>query len=138
MSSFSEYLASFNPEIEAELDCLLPAASEHPTRIDEAMRYSVFAGGKRIRPALVVMILGRIFQISDDILDCEGSEQALGKTVGKDVRAHKLTYPALHGLHGSRERLKMLGKEALELGSSLTDGDSFWPSLIHYLSSRDH
>ncbi len=133
MSSFAEYLASLHPEIEAKLDLLLPSASEHPTRIHQAMRYSVFAGGKRIRPAL-----GRIFQISNDILDCEGSEQTLGKTIGKDVRAHKLTYPALHGLQGSRERLKILGREALELGTSLTDGDSFWPSLIHYLSSRDH
>lgn len=32
----------------------LPAASVHPRRLHEAMRYSVFAGGKRLRPALAL------------------------------------------------------------------------------------
>jgi geranylgeranyl diphosphate synthase type II len=34
------------------LERLLPAASEHPTSIHQAMRHSVFAGGKRLRPIL--------------------------------------------------------------------------------------
>jgi geranylgeranyl diphosphate synthase type II len=34
------------------LERLLPAASERPTSIHQAMRHSVFAGGKRIRPIL--------------------------------------------------------------------------------------
>ena len=42
--------------------------------------------------------LGLMFQISDDILDVEGSDETLGKTAGKDARAHKLTYPALLGV----------------------------------------
>jgi geranylgeranyl pyrophosphate synthase len=39
---------------DAALEHWLPPASEVPTRLHEAMRYSVFAGGKRLRPALVL------------------------------------------------------------------------------------
>ncbi len=37
---------------DAALERLLPAGSERPTSIHQAMRHSVFAGGKRIRPIL--------------------------------------------------------------------------------------
>ncbi len=37
---------------DAALDRLLPPAAEHPTSIHQAMRHSVFAGGKRLRPIL--------------------------------------------------------------------------------------
>ena len=39
-------------EVDAALDRLLPLASARPASIHEAMRYSVFAGGKRVRPIL--------------------------------------------------------------------------------------
>lgn len=38
--------------VDKHLDKLLPAESVPPTSIHQAMRYSVFAGGKRIRPIL--------------------------------------------------------------------------------------
>jgi len=37
---------------DAALERLLPAATEHPASIHQAMRHSVFAGGKRLRPIL--------------------------------------------------------------------------------------
>ena len=37
---------------DAALERLIPAATEHPTSIHKAMRHSVFAGGKRLRPIL--------------------------------------------------------------------------------------
>ncbi len=48
----SEYLAASAARIDAALDRLLPPESEPPEAIHRAMRYSVFAGGKRIRPVL--------------------------------------------------------------------------------------
>jgi farnesyl diphosphate synthase len=39
---------------DAALDAALPAESEWPARLHAAMRYAVFAGGKRLRPALVL------------------------------------------------------------------------------------
>ncbi|MBZ5540401.1 MAG: polyprenyl synthetase family protein [Acidobacteriia bacterium] len=38
--------------VEAALERLLPAATTPPPSIHQAMRYSVFAGGKRVRPVL--------------------------------------------------------------------------------------
>jgi geranylgeranyl diphosphate synthase type II len=40
--------------VDAELERLLPAETVQPPSIHQAMRYSVFAGGKRIRPILCV------------------------------------------------------------------------------------
>jgi geranylgeranyl diphosphate synthase type II len=37
---------------DAALERLLPSPSQHPTSIHQAMRHSVFAGGKRLRPIL--------------------------------------------------------------------------------------
>jgi geranylgeranyl diphosphate synthase, type II len=40
--------------VEAAIDRLLPRASEPSSRLHEAMRYSMQAGGKRLRPVLVL------------------------------------------------------------------------------------
>src|SRR6266704_3778940 len=40
--------------VDAELERLLPAENERPSLIHQAMRYSVFAGGKRLRPILCI------------------------------------------------------------------------------------
>ena len=39
---------------DAALERLLPAPTQHPTSIHKAMRHSVFAGGKRLRPILAM------------------------------------------------------------------------------------
>jgi geranylgeranyl diphosphate synthase, type II len=56
--------------------------------------------------------LGLAFQIVDDILDVEGSLEALGKTAGSDARKQKATYPALHGLEASRREARELIERA--------------------------
>ena len=53
--AISQYLERWTPLVEARLDALLPPASADPPAIHEAMRYSVLAGGKRLRPALVLL-----------------------------------------------------------------------------------
>jgi geranylgeranyl diphosphate synthase type II len=40
--------------IDAALDRLIPLETQHPTSIHKAMRHSVFAGGKRLRPVLCI------------------------------------------------------------------------------------
>ncbi len=47
-----DYLAATAAKTEAALDAFLPKAKERPATIHAAMRYSVFAGGKRLRPVL--------------------------------------------------------------------------------------
>ena len=48
---------------DAALERLLPAATQHPDSIHKAMRHSVFAGGKRLRPILC-MEAGRMIASS--------------------------------------------------------------------------
>ena len=48
----SAFLADSTARVNEALDRLLPAATARPATIHRAMRYSVFAGGKRMRPAL--------------------------------------------------------------------------------------
>lgn len=55
MTDFPSFLSTLRPQVDEALDRLLPAAATEPAAISGAMRYSVFAGGKRVRPALVVL-----------------------------------------------------------------------------------
>ncbi|MCQ2091108.1 MAG: polyprenyl synthetase family protein [Fibrobacter sp.] len=48
-----DYLSRISVEAEKKFDELLPPVTDQPCRLHEAMRYSMFAGGKRLRPALV-------------------------------------------------------------------------------------
>jgi geranylgeranyl diphosphate synthase type II len=63
--------------------------------------------------------IGLAFQIADDILDLEGSAEKLGKSVGKDQRQGKLTYPALLGLAQARQLGLSLVEEAARLAERL-------------------
>ncbi len=47
-----DYLAQQQERIDAHLDRLVPPETQAPETIHRAMRYSLFAGGKRIRPIL--------------------------------------------------------------------------------------
>ena len=47
-----DYLARQQQLVDAELDRLVPPETSPPETIHRAMRYSLFAGGKRIRPIL--------------------------------------------------------------------------------------
>ena len=46
--------------------------------------------------------IGLAFQITDDVLDIEQPTEVLGKTSGKDVAQHKITFPAVFGLEQSK------------------------------------
>jgi geranylgeranyl diphosphate synthase type II len=48
------YLRDSKKLVDEALERLLPAESAEPATIHRAMRYSVFAGGKRVRPILVL------------------------------------------------------------------------------------
>ncbi len=60
--------------------------------------------------------LGLAFQIVDDLLDVEGDEAALGKSVGKDQAAGKATFVSALGADGARrEALALVGRAAARL-----------------------
>jgi geranylgeranyl diphosphate synthase type II len=66
---------------DAALDRLLPPATEHPTSIHQAMRHSVFAGGKRLRP-IICMEAGRMIRAAS----C--GDGALPRLSGAEPRHH--------------------------------------------------
>jgi len=58
--------------------------------------------------------VGLAFQIADDILDIEGEQERIGKTVGSDLRKQKATYPSLYGIEKSKELARLAADEAIE------------------------
>lgn len=65
--------------------------------------------------------IGLAFQITDDILDIEGTTEELGKPAKSDVENRKSTYPSVLGI----ERSKKLAKELVDKAySALAEFDS--------------
>src|SRR5271168_4408101 len=50
----ADYISAQQRTVDSALDRWVPAESENPPTIHRAMRYSLFAGGKRIRPLLAM------------------------------------------------------------------------------------
>ncbi|HUE83400.1 MAG TPA: farnesyl diphosphate synthase [Pyrinomonadaceae bacterium] len=61
------FLSECRTHIDAELERLLPQESEPPRRVHRAIRWSVFAGGKRFRPALL-LATGKTFGSPTEVL----------------------------------------------------------------------
>jgi geranylgeranyl diphosphate synthase type II len=57
--------------------------------------------------------IGLAFQIADDILNIEGSQEELGKKVGTDAERGKQTYPDFLGMEASRAKAKELVDDAV-------------------------
>lgn len=56
--------------------------------------------------------LGLAFQIIDDILDVTSSPDVLGKSIGKDAKERKATYPAIVGMDKARAEARELTASA--------------------------
>lgn len=67
MSRFSSFIAELRPEVDAALDRLLPPVEAEPVRLHDAMRYCIFAGGKRFRPAMLTLG-GEIYRAPRELL----------------------------------------------------------------------
>ena len=80
--------------------------------------------------------IGLMFQMVDDVLDVEGDADALGKAVGKDGEAGKLTYPGLFGLARTKELLGEVREGCLsEIGKLPRNAEL--EAFVRFLSARD-
>ena len=67
ISGLDHLLAGSRALVELELNRLLPLANTPPEKVHQAIRWSVFAGGKRFRPALLIAT-GQVFGAPEELL----------------------------------------------------------------------
>jgi geranylgeranyl diphosphate synthase type II len=79
---------------------------------------------------------GLLFQITDDLLDVEGSTAQTGKRVRKDAARGKLTYPGLLGPAESRRRAEELGRLAQQHLAPLGSGGHRLAALVPFILER--
>lgn len=82
--------------------------------------------------------IGVAFQILDDILDIDGDQALMGKTLGKDADQGKCNYAYVHGLDAARDELHRLTAEAKDALAPYGDKASFFTALADSLEIRNH
>jgi geranylgeranyl diphosphate synthase type II len=100
---------------------LISGASE-----EDVMRMEKFA-----------QLIGLAFQISDDILDVEGSTEKLGKITGSDVSNNKSTFVSHYGIEKSKKMAKDLITEAQNVIAVYGDKGLLLKELSNYIIERD-
>ena len=83
------------------------------------------------------VILGRLFQIRDDILDQEGSEKEMGKKIKKDQKSNKATVIRLKNIEYAKGELLRLSKNAKGLLNDFERDTTILYKLIDYLTIRN-
>lgn len=80
---------------------------------------------------------GQAFQITDDLLDVESTQEQTGKRVGKDAAKGKLTYPGFLGIEESRKKAREQADLAIgHLGPLGRSGEKL-AMLVQWVVNRD-
>jgi len=115
--------------VEHALNQWLPAASLHPTRLHEAMRYAVLGGGKRIRPILVYAT-GAALGINADNLDGAACAVEL-------IHAYSLVHDDLPAMdNDDLRRGQPTCHRAFDEATAILAGDAL-QTLAFYILSHD-
>lgn len=80
--------------------------------------------------------IGIAFQIADDILDVEGSQELVGKTLKKDEAQNKLTFISIYGLDGAKKTAQELIAQAKESLKELDLKTQTLQELADFIISR--
>lgn len=79
---------------------------------------------------------GLAFQIADDLLDIEATQEQLGKDVGSDEQRGKATYPAVIGVDEARQQATELHQAALEALASFSPAAEPLRQISAYIINR--
>ncbi|KAF9600965.1 hypothetical protein IFM89_014671 [Coptis chinensis] len=123
-------MAKMAKQVHKALDEAVPL--RHPLKIHEAIRYSLLAGGKRVRPILCIASCELVGAVGVDRLRkyaryigfcfkwwmifwmLQSLEEELGKMAGKDLESDKATYPKAMGIEKAKEFANALVAKAHE------------------------
>ncbi len=110
--------------------------------IRASVRLGALAAGRTDQETLMALeryghCVGLAFQIRDDILDVQGDEHLIGKTLGKDAAKSKPTYPAILGLKASAALLAELTEEALRVIAPLGQSAENLRDLARFIADRE-
>ena len=91
----NQFLATRTETVNRALDKFLPSEKTKPATIHKAMRYSLFAGGKRMRPALLLAAARRRVVASDAV-------SHVAARVRRRVHPHLFAHPRRSARDGQR------------------------------------
>lgn len=80
--------------------------------------------------------LGLAFQITDDLLDAEGSREKAGKEVRKDAKRGKSTFVSIMGIERARAQAQILAKQAINHLSVFDERAALLREMAEYVISR--
>ena len=60
-------------------------------------------------------LIGIAFQIKDDLLDIQSTNEVLGKPINSDIKNNKVTYVTLHGIEKSQDDFENYTKKAIQI-----------------------
>jgi len=108
--------------------------------INLALRFGALAGGAPEKELAMIeeygRLIGLVFQIVDDLLDVEGTQQELGKSIGKDASVQKATFPSVYGIAESRAKAAELTEKARLVIAPLGEKAILLDTLAESLLSR--
>ncbi len=108
--------------------------------IQSAMMTGAVLGGATEEETAVISKaaeqIGIAFQIQDDILDVESTQEILGKEIGSDEKNHKVTYVTLKGLKQAHQDVAMYSELAVSGLKSLPYKNEFLMMLVRELITR--
>jgi farnesyl diphosphate synthase len=82
--------------------------------------------------------VGLAFQIADDLLDREGTEQKAGKRLNKDDEAGKQTFVSLLGADAARRQAELLASQAAEHLHAFGSEADLLRAIARFAVERDH
>ena len=112
---------------------LIQAACEISYQVTEELNQKTEMLVKKIG-----LLIGKIYQITDDILDYEANTSTLGKTAGKDKKDNKVTYASLIGLDKSKEKNSSYFSELKICVEDLPGNPDNIMTLINYIYFRTY
>jgi geranylgeranyl diphosphate synthase type II len=126
-----EYLRSQQELIDRHLDRLVPAESVPPETIHRAMRYSLFAGGKRIRP---ILFLEATRSVAGDVAGAADAACSL-----EFIHTYSLIHDDLPALdNDDYRRGKLTNHKVFGEAMAILAGDSLLTRAFEVLAKLEH